>query len=58
MISNVRGKSILNAKNERRDYIEPEHGYRAGLKDSANQVKISNTLKIKSINGEVETVEM
>lgn len=58
MISNVRGKSILNPKHERRDYIEPENAYKGGHKDSGNQVKISNTLKIKSVNGEVETVEM
>ena len=58
VISNVRGKSILNTKNERRDYVETENAYRASHKDSANQVKISNTLKIKSINGEIETVEM
>jgi hypothetical protein len=58
VISNVRGKSILNTKNERRDFVEHENPYRASHKDSANQVKISNTLKIKNNNGEVETVEM
>lgn len=58
MISNVRGKSILNAKNERQDFKDSEHSYKAGHKDSANQVKISNTIKIKSINGENETVDL
>jgi len=47
----------LNTKNERKDFTEFDNLYR-GSKDSANQVKISNTLKIKKNNGEVETVEM
>jgi hypothetical protein len=66
VISNVRGKSILNPALQNRSSFEnrnetsaqTDEGLRINTTISGNQVKISGTLKIKATSGEVETVDM